>query len=140
MTATVLDDQERIKQIDPTGMLKWTAEFADHWRDTYRRAREATLPVFEGIDNVILCGMGGSAIAGDFLRSYLSMNSTVPFEICRNYRLPGYASPRTLVILSSYSGTTEETISAYKEALKRKCQVYTISTGTEKDILKRMAG
>jgi len=139
MTSSILDNPKRIEHIDPTGMLKWTCEFADHWRDTYRRAKETELPQLRNIDNVILCGMGGSAIAGDFLRSYLVYHSTVPFEVCRNYRLPGYASPDSLVIISSYSGTTEETLSAYKEAVARNCQVYTISTGTEKGILKKLA-
>lgn len=139
MASTVLDDKQRIKHIDPTGMLGWTSEFADHWRDTYRRAKEAPLPQFKDIDNVVLCGMGGSAIAGDLLRSYLGYEAVVPFEVCRNYRLPGYASPRSLVIISSYSGTTEETLSAYKEALARNCRIYTISNGSEKDIVKRMA-
>lgn len=139
VASNILDNQERIAHVDPTGMLKWTCEFADHWRDTFRRAEGTDLPRLRNIDNVILCGMGGSAIAGDFLRSYLVYNSIVPFEVCRNYRLPGYASPRSLVIISSYSGTTEETLAAYREAVARNCQVYTISTGTEKDVLKRIA-
>ncbi len=139
MSSIILDNPERIQQIDPAGMLKWTAEFADHWRVTYRRAKSAPLPTLRGVDHIVLCGMGGSAIVGDLLGSYLSNHLRVPFEVSRNYRLPAYASPRTLTIISSYSGTTEETAYAYREALARNCQIFTLSNGTPKDVIRKMA-
>ena len=143
MTSTILDEESQIRSIDTDDMLGSTMEFASHWERVFDKARsevkDGKLPNFRQIDNVILCGMGGSAIAGDLLRSYLRYRSVIPFEVVRNYRLPGYASPHTLVIISSYSGETEETISAYKEALARNCRIYTISNGSERDVVKRMA-
>ena len=139
MSSMILDNPERIGQIDPTGMLKWAAEFADHWRVTYRRAKSVPLATLREVDNIVLCGMGGSAIAGDLLCNYLSNNLRVPFEVSRSYRLPAYASPRTLVIISSYSGTTEETIHAYREALARNCRIFTLSNGRPSDTIRKMA-
>jgi len=82
-----------------------------------------------GIKNIIINGLGGSAIGGDLIRSYTHYNSTVPVYINRNYFLPGFAGKDTLSVISSYSGNTEETISAYKESKKKECRIICISSG-----------
>ncbi len=85
------------------------------------------------IDNILLCGMGGSAIAGEIIASLY--NSGVlctkksPFEINRHYTLPKYVSDRTLVILSSYSGNTEEILEAAQEAKELTKNIVCISAG-----------
>jgi len=81
--------------------------------------------------NIVLAGMGGSAIGGDLLRSYLQFELRQPFVIHRNYGLPAYIDKDSLVICSSYSGTTEETLSAFEAALKKKASILCISTGGE---------
>ena len=81
------------------------------------------------VNSIIITGMGGSAIAGDVLRSYLSEITNLRVEVNRGYKLPRWADENTLVIVSSYSGNTEETISAYKNAMKKKCKVLGIATG-----------
>jgi glucose/mannose-6-phosphate isomerase len=81
------------------------------------------------INNVIVNGLGGSAIGGDLLRSYTASEIKVPIYINRNYTLPAFAKRDTLAIISSYSGNTEETVSAFKEALARKCQIVCITSG-----------
>ena len=78
---------------------------------------------------VVIAGMGGSAIAGDIIRSYLVGQIEVPLYVCRHYRLPNFVNKRTLVICSSYSGETEETLSAYDDALLRGANVIAIATG-----------
>jgi glucose/mannose-6-phosphate isomerase len=82
----------------------------------------------------VVCGLGGSAIGGDLLRSYLADELTVPFLVNRHYTLPRCVGPDTLVIISSYSGNTEETNAAHREALKRKARIVCISSNgmTEK--------
>ncbi|MAG38548.1 bifunctional phosphoglucose/phosphomannose isomerase [Candidatus Woesearchaeota archaeon] len=84
---------------------------------------------FEGdIKKVIITGMGGSAIAGDLLKTYLQ-DSKTPIIINREYDLPKDADKKTLVIVSSYSGNTEETISAYKDALRKFCKIVSVTSG-----------
>jgi glucose/mannose-6-phosphate isomerase len=75
--------------------------------------------------------LGGSAIGGDLVCSYLAEELKVPFMVNRNYVLPGFTGKNMLVIVSSYSGNAEETISAHKNAIKRKTRVLCISTGGE---------
>ncbi len=82
-----------------------------------------------GIKNVVINGLGGSAIGGDLIRSYTHYNSEVPVYINRNYFLPEFAGKDTLSVISSYSGNTEETISAYKESKNRECRIICISSG-----------
>ena len=85
---------------------------------------------FEGnIDKVIITGMGGSAIAGDILKTYLEKLTDTPIIVNRNYDLPESADKNTLVVVSSYSGNTEETISAYKDALRKYCKILVITSG-----------
>ena len=79
-------------------------------------------------DNIILIGMGGSAIAGDLLIAYLRTELPLPFIINRNYTLPNFIGPRSLVIACSYSGNTEETLSAIQTAFARKASIVGIAS------------
>ena len=83
------------------------------------------------IDNIVVNGLGGSAIGGDLLRSYLAEEVEVPFIVNRNYSLPEFVNDHTLVVVSSYSGNTEETIAAHTEAKKRKASVLCLSSNGE---------
>lgn len=84
-----------------------------------------------GVKNIIVAGMGGSAISADLLNCFLAEELTIPFSSCRDYSLPNYADKNSLVIISSYSGNTEETISCFKDALNRGCKIIAVSTGGE---------
>ncbi|MBT4824567.1 bifunctional phosphoglucose/phosphomannose isomerase [Candidatus Woesearchaeota archaeon] len=81
------------------------------------------------VNSIVIAGMGGSAIAGDVLKTYLSDMKDLRIEVNRDYQLPSWVDEDTLVIVSSYSGNTEETISAYRDALKKKCKVVGMATG-----------
>ena len=81
------------------------------------------------IKNIIVTGLGGSAIGGDLMSNFSRNDLRFPYAVNRNYELPGYANEETLVIASSYSGNTEETISALNNAVQNKCQVVCITTG-----------
>lgn len=89
----------------------------------------------KAIQNIVITGLGGSAIGGDLIRSYLSNELTVPLIVNRNYSLPEFTSSGTLVIVSSYSGNTEETISSHLDALNRKAQIACITSGGETERL-----
>ncbi|MGI6550075.1 MAG: bifunctional phosphoglucose/phosphomannose isomerase [Syntrophomonadales bacterium] len=83
------------------------------------------------ISNVVIAGMGGSAIGGDLLRCCINSRVSVPVVVSRDYRLPGFVGPDSLVLTASYSGNTEETLSAFKDAQARGAQTIAISTGGE---------
>lgn len=80
-----------------------------------------------GISNVVFAGMGGSALAALIATSWPKV--TVPFEICRGYDVPVHTGPQTLFIASSYSGNTEETLSALNQAEERGAQIAVIASG-----------
>jgi glucose/mannose-6-phosphate isomerase len=84
---------------------------------------------FTDIRNIVVVGMGGSAIGGDLVRSYLSGQLLVPMQVCRNYSVPEYVDDESLVIVSSYSGNTEETLAALDDALNRKAMIVALTTG-----------
>jgi glucose/mannose-6-phosphate isomerase len=124
-----LDD---ITRRDPKGMSIWIADFYKQVEEAVRIGKDSKIKLnVKGIQNIVLTGLGGSAIGGDLLRSYLAEELEVPFMVNRHYVLPEFVGKNTLVIVSSYSGNTEETISAHKDATKRKAKVLCISTGGE---------
>lgn len=84
---------------------------------------------FESISDIVVCGMGGSALGGRIVRSLDQYILNVPLEVDTNYRLPNYVNEKTLVILVSYSGSTEETISALLDALARNAKIFIVASG-----------
>jgi glucose/mannose-6-phosphate isomerase len=127
---TILDQQEKVKAIDKSNMLEACEKTPDFCRDALKRAEKTELPTsYKPPKNVIVAGMGGSAIGGELLKDWLHDTAAIPIEVCRDYILPAYASEKSLVIAVSYSGETEETLSAFLEAVKRRCMVVTVSSG-----------
>jgi len=121
-----------IKKADPSGMYAWIRDFHKQVEEGARIGKTAPVKLnVRGIKNIVLTGLGGSAIGGDLLRSYLADELSVPFFINRHYYLPDFVGRESLVVVSSYSGNTEETIDAHKDAAKRKARVLCISTGGE---------
>ncbi len=84
---------------------------------------------YEYIDKIIICGMGGSAIGGDLFSNMFQNEIPIPIFVNRYYHLPNFVSENSLVIISSYSGNTEETTTAFNEAIEKKCKVIAFSTG-----------
>lgn len=79
--------------------------------------------------SIVFCGLGGSAISGDLLVDYLSDELKIPFKVVRGYNLPSYINDYTLVIISSYSGNTEETISCFQKAVNKNSTIISITSG-----------
>jgi glucose/mannose-6-phosphate isomerase len=88
---------------------------------------DTELPTFRDITNIVVGGMGGSAFPAVFLRSW--PGTDVPLEVVRDYDLPAYVDEFTLFISSSYSGNTEETLSALHEAEERDAQIVVLAAG-----------
>lgn len=83
------------------------------------------------LHEIVVSGMGGSALGGRIVKSYAQPSLPVPFEVVTDYSLPNYVDENSLVIISSYSGNTEETVSVFHEALKRNAMIFVITTGGE---------
>lgn len=130
MTVEVdLDDAAAVDAADPQDMLRAVASSAAQVREAAVFAREA------GVDRVadggrpravIVCGMGGSGIAGDVLAAVAGAGSPVPVVTHRGYGLPAWVGPADLVIAVSCSGSTEETLSALEEAVRRGCPLLVV--------------
>jgi glucose/mannose-6-phosphate isomerase len=127
---------EEIKRVDQSGMYDRLLDFHAQVEDAVRIGKRASLKLgVKGVANIVLTGMGGSAIGGDLLLSYLTDELRIPFVVNRHYALPGFVDRRSLVIVSSYSGNTEETIAAHRDAIRRKARVLCITTGGETERL-----
>ncbi|PLX31426.1 MAG: bifunctional phosphoglucose/phosphomannose isomerase [Ignavibacteria bacterium] len=81
------------------------------------------------VQNLVICGMGGSAIGGDILRVFAETRSPVPISVIRGYAVPQFVDGRSLVIVLSYSGGTEESLSAYADARARGAQCVVVTSG-----------
>ena len=125
--------------LDPQDMKQAIYNFADNLRDAIAIGQGVALKNTPAtINNVVVAGMGGSAIGGDVNRMLLRDELSVPIYVSRNYQIPAWANKHTLVIASSYSGRTEETLSAMADALEKGCQICGITTGGKlKDVLQR---
>jgi glucose/mannose-6-phosphate isomerase len=121
---------DQILAADPGGMYNRLASFPSQVRDAVAIAGSTPIRLrAKGIEQIVLCGLGGSAIGGDLLRSYLADQLRIPFLVNRSYVLPRFVGLKTLVIVSSYSGSTEESVACYREAVKRRAKILCITSG-----------
>ena len=129
---------EEIFAIDTSNMYSLIKKFPDQVEEALKIGATAKVRLSaRGVQNIVLCGLGGSAIGGDLLKSYLGGDIDVPFIVNRHYVLPAFVDKGSLVIISSYSGNTEETTTAFREALKRRARILCISSGGEVEKLAR---
>jgi len=89
----------------------------------------------DNFNKVVLTGLGGSAISADLMQNFLHSEMDFPYFVNRNYYLPPFADQNTLVIVSSYSGNTEETLSVFNEAKDKNCSIVCITTGGKAEII-----
>ncbi len=130
MDAGTIGTIDRIKAADPGGMLQRIKDLPAQVKDAWGIAQHSDLPAgYAGAKNITVLGMGGSAIGGEFVAALLADELKVPMSVHRDYGLPAYVGKDSLVIASSYSGNTEETLSGFEEARGRGAQVVAITTG-----------
>ena len=114
--ATILDQPEEIKKIDKSNMLDHCVRLPSYCEDAIKRARQVKIPKQVKVSkafsinyrkprNILIAGMGGSAIGGEILRGWLRDRLPVPVEICRDYNLPAYANKNT----STYEQKSSQT-------------------------------
>jgi glucose/mannose-6-phosphate isomerase len=127
-----LDDESALRAGDPGRMLDAIAGMAGHVRAGYRLGRDARgLPSGEGVSAIVVCGMGSSAACGDLIRALFANRIRVPVLVVRTPELPELVGPHTLVLASSYSGNTAESLTAFEEALRRGARVFGVTSGGE---------
>ena len=116
--------------IDPDNMYQSIYDFPDHIAQALDIGRTINFHnTYDNIQNIVIAGMGGSAIGGDVVKLLTNNELKVPFVISRNYKLPNWVNENTLVICSSYSGDTEETLGSFDDSLNKGAKIIGISTG-----------
>jgi glucose/mannose-6-phosphate isomerase len=123
-----VDNSEEIGRIDKSDMLSFCVEAPAHYSKAAKLAKTLSID-YPKPDTMVVAGMGGSGIGGELLKDWTRDRITVPVEVCKEYSLPAYANRHTLVFVVSYSGETEETLSVFRDAIKRKCMVACVSSG-----------
>ena len=116
MTASTGLDRGAIAAVDEARQLEDIVGIPDQLRDALWRVESANLQPHDSPGGLIVAGMGGSAIGGMLARAALGDRASRPIAVARNYGLPPWATPETMVLCSSYSGNTEETLAAYEAA------------------------
>ena len=134
-----LDDPKLFQQYDPGNMLERIHEIPWQCQQAWQEAMGFNLPAdYSKVNKVVILGMGGSAIGGDLLRSLTLSEAKLPIFIQRDYDLPDFIDAGTLVIASSYSGDTEETLTAFNQALGKGVKKLAVTTGGKlKDIVEK---
>jgi len=125
-----LDDSAYLQSIDPDGMGARVSELPLQCKEARTLAEGCSLPIeYSLVDAIVILGMGGSAISGDLVRTLIGDECSIPILVNRDYDLPGFVNDHTMVIASSYSGNTEETLFAFSRALERGAWPLAITTG-----------
>ncbi|UCE97331.1 MAG: bifunctional phosphoglucose/phosphomannose isomerase [Dehalococcoidia bacterium] len=125
-----LDNLNVYKKYDPQNMLAHIHNVPELCHQAWQMATTFYLPPdYSGIDKVVVLGMGGSAIGGDLAASLVTGEADMPILVQRDYTLPSFVDDNTLIIASSYSGMTEETLSAFGQALNTDAKKLVITTG-----------
>jgi len=129
MAAFDLDRADALRAADPEGMLGLVEDFEEQCRRAVDLGSRAPVPERGEVRAVVMAGMGGSAIGGDLLRTCLAPVLGVPWVVHRDYGLPAWVGPDTLLLVGSYSGNTEETLSAFEEGVRRGATVVCLASG-----------
>jgi glucose/mannose-6-phosphate isomerase len=137
-----LDDRTQISTLDTTDMLGDMAKYPEDARQAIAAAEKVSLASLtdRAFDSILFLGMGGSAIGGKLIADWLFHSSRIPININRGYNLPGFVTERTLVLAVSYSGNTEETLSAFHRAIDVGCPLIAITSGGKLEPLARDRG
>ncbi|MEA2087599.1 MAG: bifunctional phosphoglucose/phosphomannose isomerase, partial [Candidatus Caldatribacteriota bacterium] len=138
-------------ELDNANMIELLEEFPQKMRDALRLGEEFIIPTdllptpatstvsapapAKNFKNIVVLGMGGSAIGGDLLSDYLADELSIPIVVIRGYNIPKFVDENSLVFAVSYSGNTEETLSALKRCLKAKARIIALTSGGKLAVL-----
>lgn len=137
----VLDDRNTYERLDRDGMLARVEGLPEQCRDAWGRAGDVRLPdAYRRARALVVAGMGGSAIGGDLFRALAAPQANIPVFVVRGYDLPAWVGPETVMVYSSHSGETEETLSAFEQGLAAGAMGVVVSTGGHLSELGRQRG
>jgi glucose/mannose-6-phosphate isomerase len=126
----ILNSHEEIKKVDKGHILDTILMLPQQVDQAFREVSEIEIPQeYAGCSNIVVAGMGGSALGGRIVDSLTMDRLRTPLEVFTEVKLPNYVNDKSLVIVSSYSGNTAETISALKDAWEKKAKIFGICTG-----------
>lgn len=126
----ILNDLSKIKELDKVNVLDSIGLFPQQCLQALEDTEKLETPSLNGkIDNIVVCGMGGSAFALEIVKSLFADKIKLPLEIIRDYNLPSYVNQNSLVFPASYSGTTAETLSCTKKAFEKKAKIILLTSG-----------
>lgn len=133
---TTLDNLKVLEKFNQTKVVDSISKLPEQIRRGWQEAKTVKLPRhYRKSRNIVFCGMGGSNLASELVRSVYQQEIGLPFILVRGYNLPGFVSRGSLVVICSYSGNTEETISCFKQALAQKAKIFCLATGGEIAVL-----
>lgn len=121
--------EKAIARLDHSGMLRFLREFPEQVAAARKLKEQPVLKIKKDAAGIIFSGLGGSAICGDLFQNAFSNQLQIPVLTNREYCLPNWVSQKTVTILISYSGNTEETLASYREARRRKAALGVVSSG-----------
>ncbi len=121
--------KEYVSKYDPQNQFDVLVNTYKQIESAWTNKIEAGQLKGKSFNSIVVTGLGGSAISGDLMANFLGDELKIPFVVNRNYHVPAFANENTLLIVSSYSGNTEETISVFKEGLEKKCSIICSTTG-----------
>ena len=124
-----LNNEEEIKQLDPLNTIGTTESILKQCEAAWSEVNNLELTRLENITTVVFCGMGASMYGAIVLKSLLGRAMPFPTEIVSDYYLPDYVGPNTLVVLTSYSGTTEEVLSCAEDAKSKEAHMVVLTKG-----------
>jgi len=124
-----LNDTEAIKKLDPVDTVGISEKLLEQCQAAWEQVNNLDIPKLENITTVVFCGMGASIYGALVLKSLLGTEIQFPIEVISDYFLPDYVGENTLVVLTSYSGTTEEVLSCAEEAKAKNAKMIILTRG-----------
>lgn len=131
-----LDDKAFLTKYDKEGMIFVLDRFVDQCKEAIKTGERFDFPITADIDQIIICGMGGSAMAGEIAKRF----AQIPLFVNRSYDLPIFIDRHTLLVAISYSGNTAEALSSLAQGIERGAMMFTISSGGKMEEIARTRG
>ena len=126
----ILDDLIAQQKLDQSHVYDSVVSLPQQCRHAYQGTQNLTIPAsYRKVNKMVMCGMGGSGLGARVIESACFDSLKLPLIRINNYHLPSWVDSQTLVICSSFSGTTEETVANAKEAISKKAKWLAISAG-----------
>ncbi|HCM82780.1 MAG: Bifunctional phosphoglucose/phosphomannose isomerase [Candidatus Gottesmanbacteria bacterium GW2011_GWA2_44_17] len=125
-----LDSVDEMKKLDTVSVIGSIEQLGDQCKQAWGDVQSITFPEqYKHVSSLVFSGMGGSALGAYVMKSLFSDTLPIPFEIVNDYHVPIYVNQHTLVVLGSYSGSTEETVSSAREGIAKKACVTGLTIG-----------